>query len=43
MAQTSPTWHFPLQNGLTINFIDTVVLQWTSNYNGHVVPERLYW
>ena len=34
LAQTSTaTWQFPLKDGLTINFIDTVVLQWASNYN----------
>ncbi len=34
-AQTSSaTWQFPLleNDGLTVNYIDTVVFQWTSNY-----------
>lgn len=33
LTQTSTaTWQFPNQDDLTINYIDTVVLQWTSNY-----------
>jgi hypothetical protein len=32
-AQTSSaSWIFPVQNGLIVNNIDAVVLQWTSNY-----------
>ena len=32
-AQTSTaTWLFPVTDGLIINYIDTVVLQWDSNY-----------
>jgi hypothetical protein len=33
LAQTSTaSWLFPITDGLIINYIDTVVLQWTSNY-----------
>jgi hypothetical protein len=32
-AQTSTaTWYFP-PGGLTVNYIDTVVFEWTSNYD----------
>ncbi|KAE8447428.1 hypothetical protein EG329_010842 [Mollisiaceae sp. DMI_Dod_QoI] len=33
-AQTSSaSFQFPIQDGLTINLIDTIILQWTSNYD----------
>ena len=32
-AQTSSgSWQFPVEDGLMINVIDTIVLQWTSNF-----------
>ena len=32
-AQSSTaSWQFPLQDGFTIDVIDTIILQWTSNY-----------
>jgi hypothetical protein len=30
--KSTASWQFPLNEGFTINVIDTVVLQWTSNY-----------
>jgi hypothetical protein len=33
-AQTSSaSWQFPVEDGLIINLIDTIVLQWTSNFD----------
>jgi hypothetical protein len=31
--RSTATWLFPLEDGFTINYIDTVVLQWESNYD----------
>ncbi|KAH9215732.1 hypothetical protein DL95DRAFT_388353, partial [Leptodontidium sp. 2 PMI_412] len=31
-AQSTASWLFPLEDGLTINTVDKIFLQWTSNY-----------
>ena len=31
--KSTARWLFPLEESFTVNFIDTVVLQWTSNYD----------
>jgi hypothetical protein len=30
---SSATWQYPSADGLVVNSIDTLVLQWASNYN----------